>query len=67
MPKKKLKKGLFITFEGPEGSGKTTHCRAIYGWLRNRGYDCVLVREPGGTAIGEKMRDLLLDRRNKGI
>ncbi|MDD5439112.1 MAG: dTMP kinase, partial [Candidatus Omnitrophica bacterium] len=65
--KKKLKKGLFVTFEGPEGSGKTTHCRAIYGWLRNRGYDCVLVREPGGTAIGEKMRDLLLDRRNKGI
>lgn len=50
--------GLFITFEGTEGSGKTTQAELLDAWLANE--DVVLVREPGGTELGEQIREVLL-------
>ena len=55
-----MKRGLFITFEGPDGSGKSTHAKLLAGWLRRRGRRVLLTREPGGTAIGSKLRRILL-------
>lgn len=52
--------GAFITFEGGEGSGKTTHIRFLADSLRKQGYEVVCVREPGGTKVGEALRDILL-------
>lgn len=60
MAKKTLKKGIFITFEGPEGCGKSTHSRLLYDYIRKLGYDCVITREPGGTRAGEEIRKILL-------
>jgi len=54
-------RGLFITFEGPEGSGKSTLITALAGHLGERGCEPLLLREPGGTAIGERVRSVLLD------
>ena len=62
-----VKKGLFITFEGPEGSGKTTHSRLLCGFLRKKGFRVLHTREPGGTPISEKIRKVLLDPKNKGM
>ncbi len=59
---KKLKKGLLITFDGPEGSGKSTHSSRINDELLWRGYDVVYTREPGGTLLGKKIRDILLEK-----
>ena len=53
------RKGLFISFEGPEGSGKSTHLRLVAQELRRRNYKVISTREPGGTQIGELVRDAL--------
>lgn len=57
-----MKKGLFITFEGIDGSGKTTQYNLLGGRLRRCGLDVVCVREPGSTAVGEEIRSILLSR-----
>jgi len=53
--------GLLIVLEGPEGAGKTTQLRLLADWLGGRGRDVVAVREPGGTAVGDEIRRVLLD------
>jgi dTMP kinase len=58
---------VFITFEGPEGSGKTTHARLLYEYLRDEDYPVVLTREPGGTRISDKVREILLDPHHTDI
>jgi len=55
------RRGLFIVFEGVEGSGKTTHMERLKAFLQEFGKDVLITREPGGTAIGERIRALLLD------
>ena len=55
---------MFITFEGPDGSGKSTIIKKVYEKLINDGFDIVLTREPGGTPIAEKIRDIILDNSN---
>jgi len=59
--------GLFVTFEGVEGSGKTTQARLLLEHLKGRGVPAVLSREPGGTPIGEKLRAVLLDTGQAGM
>jgi len=63
--KKKLKRGVFITFEGVEGCGKSTHSKKVFKHLKRLGYPCVRTREPGGTPVGKKIRKILLDPKNK--
>lgn len=58
-------KGKFITFEGPEGSGKSTQIKMLANYLKKKGFKVLCVREPGNTEIGEKIRKILLDPRNK--
>jgi dTMP kinase len=52
---------LFITFEGPEGCGKTTQLHLLVPYLRERGFRVLTTREPGGTVVGDRIRDILLD------
>ena len=59
-----MNKGLFITVEGTDGSGKSTQIENIKKYLVSKGYDVVTAREPGGTGIGEKIRDIVLDPEN---
>ena len=54
--------GKFITFEGIDGAGKSSHAEWLLDRLRSTGHDVKLTREPGGTALGEKLRELLLER-----
>ena len=54
-------RGLFITFEGTDGAGKTTQIQRLTADLRRTGYDVCLTREPGGTPISEQIRDMLLN------
>ncbi|MBU0703190.1 MAG: dTMP kinase [Chloroflexi bacterium] len=58
---------LFITFEGPDGSGKTTQIRLLAEWLREQGREVVLTREPGGTEIGDQIRAVLHDPYNTAM
>ncbi len=53
--------GLFVTFEGGEGTGKSTQIERLAAFARSRGLDAIVTREPGGTPIGEAVRTLLLD------
>ncbi|QIA26154.1 dTMP kinase [Thermaerobacter sp. PB12/4term] len=55
------RRGWFITLEGGEGSGKSTQAAVVMDWLHSRGIPSRLVREPGGTALGERLRELLLE------
>ena len=59
--------GLFLAFEGGEGSGKTTQARLIAIWLREQGYDVVTTHEPGATKVGMRLRALLLDTAHAGM
>jgi dTMP kinase len=64
-----MPRGLFITLEGLDGSGKTTQVRRLYAWLKKR-YpveDLVLTRQPGGTGTGDRIRALVLDSRQTGL
>ncbi|MBN1976964.1 MAG: dTMP kinase [Anaerolineae bacterium] len=58
---------MFITFEGPEGSGKTTQIPLLVDWLCAQGYEVELTREPGGTDIGNQIRDVLHDPVNAAM
>lgn len=62
-----MKQGLFITFEGIDGCGKTTQLGLVSKWLESMGANLLIVREPGGTVIGEKIREILLDKKNDAM
>ena len=60
-------KGYFITFEGPEKSGKSTQAKLLQQYLSKKGFSCLFIREPGSTILGEKIRKVLLDKNNTHI
>jgi dTMP kinase len=55
-----LSTGRFITFEGIDGAGKSTHIEALAQWVRSRGHEVVVTREPGGTPLAEQLRNMVL-------
>lgn len=60
-----MKKGIFISIEGPDGSGKSTQIENIKEYFKEKNIDIVFTREPGGTPISERIRDIILDINNK--
>ncbi len=58
---------MFITLEGPEGSGKSSQLPALAEYLRDEGFDIVVTREPGGTAVGDQIREVLMNLQNVSI
>ena len=62
-----VEQGLFITVEGTEGVGKSTNMAYIESWLNKAGKELVITREPGGTELGEKLRDVLLDAKEQSM
>jgi len=62
-----MQRGKFITIDGIEGAGKSTQIDFIYNFLNNKGINLILTREPGGTDLGEKIRELLLGNNNKSM
>ncbi|MCX7747342.1 MAG: dTMP kinase [Clostridia bacterium] len=59
-----MKRGIFITVEGTDGSGKTTQIKLMSEYLKEKGFQVIVTREPGGTEIGEKIRSVILDPEN---
>lgn len=62
---KKIRKGLFITLEGCEGSGKTTHSALLAQYLKKKGFNVLRTREPGGTSLAENIRKILLHPKSR--
>jgi len=62
-----MARGLFITLEGLDGSGKTTQLKRLAAWMQKRGSAPVITRQPGGTATGDRISELLLDSRSAGL
>ncbi|HEY2857187.1 MAG TPA: dTMP kinase [Terracidiphilus sp.] len=62
-----MSRGLFITLEGLDGSGKTTQMKKLAAWMQKRRMQPVVTRQPGGTATGDRIRELLLDSRSVGL
>jgi dTMP kinase len=60
-----MMKGYFISIEGPDGAGKSTQALKLVKYFKDKGYQTVLTREPGGTNVGEQIRQILLDPDNK--
>jgi dTMP kinase len=61
-----MPRGVFITLEGLDGSGKTTQIKRLASWLARRGHEPVVLRQPGGTGTGDRIREILLDSRAGG-
>jgi dTMP kinase len=61
-PRRPPGRGLFLTLDGPDGGGKTTQAASLAAWLRARGLEVVACRDPGGTNLGDQLRQILLDR-----
>jgi dTMP kinase len=62
-----MPRGVFITLEGLDGSGKTTQIKRLAAWLTRRGMEPVVLRQPGGTATGDRIREILLDSRSATV
>lgn len=62
-----MRKGLFIVFEGGEGSGKSTILTKTYDWLMKNNNECITTREPGGIEISERIREIILDTNNTAM
>jgi dTMP kinase len=62
-----MQRGLFITLEGLDGSGKTTQIKRLAAWMQKRGFTPIVTRQPGGTPTGDRIRELLLDSRSSAL
>jgi len=62
-----MPRGVFVTLEGLDGSGKTTQIKRLAAWLHRRGIEPVLLRQPGGTPTGDRIREILLDSRSGAV